>query len=142
MGNRKGWDALKADYRQRLESKGITRERYDRGESLKAGRGHEHTPESPKRIPKERIVDRDFGDYMRRREDLIQQVIEHKRELFGDTPRSERHGERWSEERSEENIRKYGPSMKDLKWAATATKDEIIDAIRGDPDRFAFLMYH
>lgn len=37
---RKGWDALSAGYRRRLERKGVTRESYDSGQSLNAARGH------------------------------------------------------------------------------------------------------
>lgn len=42
---RKGWDALSPGYRNRLESKGITKARYDRGHKLDVARGHAETPE-------------------------------------------------------------------------------------------------
>lgn len=47
MAQRKGWDRLKPDYRDRLINKGVTRESYDAGGSLRAGRGHANTPEHP-----------------------------------------------------------------------------------------------
>lgn len=42
---RKGWDTLSPGYRKRLESKGITKARYDRGHKLDIARGHGETPE-------------------------------------------------------------------------------------------------
>src|SRR5215469_3349306 len=42
---RKGWEALSPGYRKRLESKGITKARYDRGHKLDIARGHAETPE-------------------------------------------------------------------------------------------------
>jgi len=42
---RKGWEALSPGYRKRLESKGITKARYDRGHKLDVARGHAETPE-------------------------------------------------------------------------------------------------
>lgn len=133
-----GWDALSADYRRRLENKGITAEQYNSGVPLKVARGHGKTPESPRR----HYDPEKYRDYKERREDLERRLAEKKTELFGDRPRDVRHGPRWNEERSAENIRKYAPSMKLLRWAIEASEDELIDAIRDDPDTYAFLGYH
>jgi hypothetical protein len=40
VATRRGWDALSAEYRARLERGGITRESYGAGESLRTARGH------------------------------------------------------------------------------------------------------
>lgn len=134
---RKGWERLKPDYRARLERNGISRSDYENGASLKKGRGHEKTPERPKGFNKEIFV-----DYAARREDLERQLIEKKRELFGDTPRDVKHGPRWNEDRSAENVTKYAPPLRLLRWALAADVEELLDAIREDPETYAFLGYH
>jgi hypothetical protein len=60
---RKAWDALSSSYRRRLERSGIDRAAYDRGESLKAARGHARTPERPRQAA--RAPER-YPDYVRR----------------------------------------------------------------------------
>jgi hypothetical protein len=42
---RRGWDTLSTGYRDRLQRSGVTREGYERGESIQKARGHESTPE-------------------------------------------------------------------------------------------------
>jgi hypothetical protein len=42
---RRGWDTLSQGYRDRLQRSGISREGYERGESLSRARGHKETPE-------------------------------------------------------------------------------------------------
>lgn len=44
---RKGWSALSAAYRRRLERGGINQSGYDSGERLSRARGHSGTPEHP-----------------------------------------------------------------------------------------------
>lgn len=134
---RKGWESLKADYRERLERNGISRADYERGASLQAGRGHEKTPEHPKSFDKER-----FQEYAAERERLTRELARRKEELFGDTPRDPRHGPRFHEERSLKNIRDQAPPLALMRWALTADRDELIDAIREDSETFAFLGYH
>lgn len=48
MARRRLWDALSESYRKRLLRGGITRDAYERGESLQKARGHAETPEHPK----------------------------------------------------------------------------------------------
>lgn len=134
---RKGWERLKPDYRARLERNGISRSDYENGASLKKGRGHEKTPESPKNYNKEIFV-----DYARERDRLSRELAERKHELFGGTPADAIHGPRWNPERSAENIEKYAPPLRLLRWALTAEPEELIDAIREDPETYAFLGYH
>jgi hypothetical protein len=49
---RRVWESLSDNYRNRLSRNGITREAYERGDSLKAARGHKPgvTPEHPSDI--------------------------------------------------------------------------------------------
>jgi hypothetical protein len=47
---RLGWAELNPTYRRRLQSGGITKERYESGASLSAGRGHAATPERPAKV--------------------------------------------------------------------------------------------
>jgi hypothetical protein len=64
------WNSLTWRYKQRLESFGITRERYLAGDSLAPARGHARTPEHPERFYKhpERYEDytpkRDLTQFM------------------------------------------------------------------------------
>jgi hypothetical protein len=49
---RRSWDSLSPSYRARLSRGGITKARYERGDSLTAARGHSKTPEHPERAQK------------------------------------------------------------------------------------------
>lgn len=40
MAVRKGWEALKPSYRERLQKKGVSQQDYESGASLAPGRGH------------------------------------------------------------------------------------------------------
>lgn len=134
---RKGWESLTADYRDRLQNAGITKSDYERGASLQAGRGHEKTPEHPKSFDKER-----FREYAAERDRLTREVAQRKAELFSDTPRDPKRGSRWNAERSERNIKEQAPPLALLRWALTADREELIDAIREDSETYAFLGYH
>lgn len=127
---RKGWDLLKADYRARLERKGITREAYERGASIKAARGHEKTPERPSLSNPTQ-----FPKYHSERQRLIAAVAKRKQELFGSSPK-------WNPKRAMANLTKYAPSIAKLQWALEADAGEWADAIREDPEGYAFLGYH
>jgi hypothetical protein len=50
MARKRDWNSLSASYQSRLSRKGITRQAYESGASLKAARGHAHTPEHPEEI--------------------------------------------------------------------------------------------
>lgn len=45
MSQRKGWESLSPNYRQRLTSNGITASAYSQGASLQSARGHRNSPE-------------------------------------------------------------------------------------------------
>jgi hypothetical protein len=65
---RKGWDNLSPGYRKRLESKGITKARYDRGHKLDVARGHAETPEHGLRQAKKHPVK--YRKYLEKKERL------------------------------------------------------------------------
>lgn len=127
---RKGWDLLKADYRERLERNGISRSDYERGASLKAGRGHERTPERPSLSNPQ-----NFPEYHSERQRLVNAVARKKQEIFGNSPK-------WNPAKGRANIIKYAPSMAKLRWALNAEPEEWLDAIREDREGYAFLGYH
>lgn len=127
---RKGWDQLKADYRNRLERNGVTRADYERGASLKAGRGHERTPERPSLSNPQK-----FPEYHRERQRLVNAVNHKKQQIFGSSPK-------WNPNKAKANIIKYSPSMALLRWAENASEDEWLDAIRESSEVYSFLGYH
>lgn len=91
MARVRNWDALSLAYRNRLLNGGITRAQYEAGASLKRARGHENTPEHPERAPGE-----EYRKYRDRRNKLVDQVQELKRQEFGNRVK-------WNDSRS----RKY-----------------------------------
>jgi hypothetical protein len=79
---RRIWDSLSDSYRKRLSRNGITREAYERGDSLKAARGHSETPEKDSEIKRhpERFADyllRNPGKVPRERGDKIERALRH-----------------------------------------------------------------
>lgn len=127
---RKGWESLSPGYRNRLERGGISREAYERGESIKSARGHAATPERPslsnsKQYPK----------YHNERQRLVNAVLKRKQELFGTSPR-------WNPIRAKANLTKYAPPLARLRWVLDAEPEEWLNAIREDPEGYAFLGYH
>src|SRR5215831_18213628 len=133
---RKGWDDLSPEYRNRLEKAGISKTAYNRGESIQAARGHGVTPERPKGFNRER-----FEEYAEKRDDLIRQLVERKHEYFGNRGKDPKHGDRWNAERSRQYIFDYAPPLSRLREALDMSEGEMIDAIREDPELWAFLGY-
>lgn len=127
---RKGWDALKASTRSRYEKNGITKSDYDAGISLKKARGHEKTPEHPNQFKA-----KDFPDYARERSRLERELAQKKKDLWGDSPR-------YNPKNAEKYIRERPPPLRLIRWAIEASEQELLDAIREDPETFAFLGYH
>lgn len=136
MARRKSWDELRPDYRERLEKKGITREAHERGDSIKAARGHERTPESPKRYNPEK-----YQRYHENRADLERRLIQRKEDLFSSRPPRAGGRPGFSSDRSARNIRDHPPTMAQLRWALDAEEEDLINALREDPETFAFLGY-
>lgn len=129
---RKGWTSLSAGYRERLERNGISRSDYEAGVSLKAARSHAHTPEHPRQYNPT-----DYPSYHSKRENLIDQLETRKERLWGDRTR-------WDDQKAKGNVRKYPPTVAQLKWAANADDEDLLDAIGSidDNPEYAFLGYH
>jgi hypothetical protein len=102
MAARRVWETLSEKYRARLVKGGISKSRYEAGESLKAARGHKATPENRgelKRHPEK------FGQYrerdaerQREKRALVTRVVAKKKEAFASTVR-------WNEEASRDFVR-------------------------------------
>jgi len=127
---RKGWDQLKPDYRKRLERNGISKIDYERGDSIKAARGHERTPERPSLSNPQQ-----FPKYHSERQRLINAVVQKKQNYFGTSPK-------WNPAKAKANLVKHAPSIAKLRWANNASEDEWLDAIRESPQEYSFLGYH
>lgn len=134
---RKGWAALKPSTRDRYQKNGVDRAAYESGESLKKARGHEKTPERPKQYDATK-----YKEYHRKRSTLEKELADKKKDLFSGRGPDAKGRLRWNAERSEQNIRERAPSLKMLQWALDASEDELIDAIREDPETYSFLGYH
>lgn len=130
MAARKGWDSLSEEYRKRLQAKGVTINDYSKGKPIKAARGHDKTPERPIGYSAE-----DYPEYSTERRDLMRQVEERKRQLWGDRPR-------WNEDRASRVVRQTIPPLALLRWALTASEEELLSALREDPKTYHFLGYH
>jgi hypothetical protein len=127
---RKGWNSLSPAYRARIEKAGLTQADYEAGTSLSRARGHANTPENPRSYDPQK-----YQKYNTKRSQLTQKVEQRKQELFGDSPR-------WNKERSDRAIREKPPSLALMRWALEASDEDIINAIRQDPDTYRFLCYH
>jgi hypothetical protein len=127
---RKGWDDLSPGYRSRLERGGISRNDYDRGESLGKARGHGATPENPRSYDPTK-----YQKYHAERTKLERDLEQRKQQLYGGSAR-------WDAKRSRQNVREYPPSLQRLRWAMNADDEELLDAIREAPGEYAWLGYH
>jgi hypothetical protein len=137
MAERKPWDSLSASYRERLSRKGITPESHARGESIRAARGHENTPEHPREVL---TKPEKFRDYVSDRQNLIQQVARRKRRLFG-------LDHKFNPRRSNKVISAgwdggHAPSNSQLRWAIGADEDELMEAMTSGDEDYSFLWYH
>lgn len=134
---RKPWESLSESYRERLERAGITAKEHAQGASIKAARGHEHTPEHPREgISKPEK----FRDWFDNRQVLVQMVARRKRELFGRSPK-------WNARRSRKIVNEGAeganpPSIAKLRWALEASDDEIMAALESRDLDDSFLFYH
>jgi hypothetical protein len=146
MAKRRVWETLNETYRTRLQKGGIGKEQYERGDSLKAARGHATTPENAREYQKnpER-----FKEYRQRRKAIIDRVTAKKKEAFEFTLR-------WNEENSGNFVRnppklkkKYGlevrrATMAQLKKIDAMTVEDLVTyqyEVRVEDD-WRFLWYH
>jgi hypothetical protein len=146
MAKRRVWETLSESYRARLQKGGITKSKYEAGESLKAARGHATTPENSREY--QRNPGR-FKEYRERRKSIIDRVVAKKKEAFEWTIR-------WNEENSGDFVRnpiklkkKYGldvkrATMARLKAIDAMTVEQLVDAQyeKRQDDDWRFLWYH
>lgn len=127
---RKGWNALSAAYRTRLEKAGITKTDYESGASIRKARGHLHTPERP--TSKNAHT---FRNYQLTRAQLTQRVLEKKHYYFSEGPI-------WNPRRAMQKFASDPPAMDVLRKWARMNKEEWLREIRQEPDYIAYLGYH
>jgi hypothetical protein len=128
---RKGWDALKRDTRERYERNGVDKAAYERGESLKAARGHSRTPERPN----EGRTKPEFKQYHNERAKLEKDYDAHRRIIWADKNVKTKKGGGLSP------LSKGAIPMDVLRWAIGKDANEIIEAIKRDPKRYGGLGY-
>lgn len=125
---RKGWTALSAGYRSRLEKAGISRKDYESGQSIRKARGHENTPE------RHTVYDKgEFPQYHAKRLSLIDQLQEKKVRIWGD---------RATEERSRAVLRRYPPTIAQMKDALDMEDEVLLDAFLARPKEYSWMGYH
>lgn len=125
---RKGWNALSANYRSRLEKAGITQRDYEKGRSIQAARGHAATPERPSQSA-------NFPRYQAEQTRLINRVVALKQHYFSTAPK-------WNPVKAAKPFMDNPPSLALLKKWANMSREEWIDALRNERDTIAFLGYH
>ena len=133
---RRSWDQLSSDYRDRLEKAGITPQMHAAGESIRAARGHARTPEHPSEGVRE---PEKFRDWFDERQKLVRQVQRRKARMFKG---SKKFNAQRSLKMVTEGSNNNPPSMKVLKWAATADDDELWEAMTSGDEDYSFLFYH
>lgn len=125
---RKGWTALSSGYRARLEKAGISRKDYESGTSIKKARGHENTPE------RHTVYDKnEFPQYHAKRQSLADKLLEKKVRIWGD---------RATEERSRAALRRYPPTVAQMKQALAMDDEDLMDAFFESPAEFSWFGYH
>lgn len=153
MAVRRGWDQLSEGYRSRLIKGGMTKARYEAGDSLKAARGHKATPENKREAEKHPEKFEAYRERQKRyREDrkrLVARVVEKKKLAF-------QYATKWSEDRSGQFVRnpeymtkKEGleikkPTVARLRKIDNMSLEEFIDyqyEVRVEDD-WRFLWYH
>lgn len=134
----KPWGELSPAYRKRLERAGVKP-----GQSRAAARGHGKTPEHPERA--EKHPER-YPDYVQKHGSLIDQVIAHKRKLFGAVKTAGRHkfNDKASRRAARTNpVTKTRPSEQYMRrFLKMRSYDQAMMSINWGDDEWAFLYYH
>lgn len=126
---RKGWAQLSADYRKRLEKGGITKTKYEAGESIRAARGHLNTPERPRQA-------KNFPSYQAEQDRLINKIVTKRWAWFSNSSK-------WNPDKEAARYKSNPPSLKLLRMWANFTKEEWLRAIRRfQPEEIRYLGYH
>jgi hypothetical protein len=153
MATRRGWDLLSEKYRSRLVKGGMTKARYEAGESLKAARGHKATPENKRELEKHPEKFEQYRErqkkYREERKRLVDRVVEKKRLAY-------QYSVKFSEENSRDFVknpkvmaRKQGvdfkkPTVKQLRMVDAMSLEDLIDyqyEVKMEDD-WRFLWYH
>lgn len=136
MAVRRGWELLSEKYRSRLIKGGMTKARYEAGESLKSVRGHKATPENKRELEKHPEKFKEYNErrneQRRERNSLIGRVIVKKRKAFEFALRFDeansrefvRHPKRM---KFKINVDVKPPTMAQLRMVDKMTVDELID---------------
>lgn len=146
MARKRDWNSLSSGYQSRLLGKGITKQAYESGVSLKAARGHAHTPEHPTDVIKNPSK---YSKYVTNIRALQQQVIERKEQIWGN-----RH--KYNERRAKENVLRgvppdfHKPGIRSLQRMLRANDRDweryVLQAAHGDEeaikDDWNALLYH
>jgi hypothetical protein len=125
---RKGWTQLSAGYRARLEKAGISQTDYERGESIRAARGHATTPERP-------TQSQNFPMYKAQRTQLTYALLRKKKEFFSGSGK-------WNPIAAARKYKSAPPPMALMKQWLKMSKEEWLNAIRADTESIAYLGYH
>lgn len=148
MARKRDWSALSSNYQSRLLRKGITQQAYESGASLKAARGHAHTPEHPEDVLKPGGMTK-YRKYVNKLKALQQQVIERKEQVWGN-----RH--KYNTRRAKENVLRgvapdfSKPGIRTLQKMLEASDEKweqyVLQASHGTEkaieDDWAALLYH
>ena len=126
---RKGWNALSANYRARLQKAGITQADYEAGQSIQKARGHLHTPERPILANPNK-----HQSYVAERKRLTDRLVQHKQDFFGTSPK-------WNPTRAVRPFQSAPPPMRLMRKWVTYSKQDWLDAIREEPEYIRFLGY-
>lgn len=125
---RKGWNALSANYRARLEKAGISKTDYESGQSIRSARGHLNTPERPSQASA-------FPTYQAERNRLTNRIVRMKQAFFGTSPK-------WNPAKAKATFAQKPPPMAQLKFWSQMDEQDWLHAIREDPTAAAYLGYH
>src|SRR5262245_21746630 len=133
---RQPWESLSPSYRERLSRKGITPGMHAAGESIRAARGHERTPEHPREGQTQPVQ---FPQWMQTRRSLVRQVNVRKDSIWGS---SHKYRSRGARKVTNEGVNGNPPSNAMLQWALQATAEELELAAESGDEEYAFLWYH
>lgn len=123
---RKGWGQLSDTYRRRLERNGVSRQDYESGISLAGARGHAATPERPERAE---TKPEQYQEYIFKRDQLVDQIMEIKRAAFGQSGK-------WNEKRAKKAVTHHPKG----KVRSQASLNRVWKAIRNTDDLYTTMV--
>lgn len=135
MPRPRSWSSLSDSTQKRYRGAGITPALYEAGADLRAARGHARTPERAIIETTDLSAEQRerFSDYLETRRELIIELEDRKRELWG-----EEH--KFNGRRSDRQTR--GGSVRDMRFALRASIDDLEQLAGSGDERWSFLWYH